>query len=1104
MSSSSAESERERKIRKRNRVSLSCDQCRKRKVRCDRNLPCLTCTRHKCSTSCSYPPDSISSLDVGMAGNVSIFRTFRANNTTTVSSPSRSDTGSINGLSKGTGLSQQATASSIDSAESSPAPKSSEVYSEISALKMKLHQLESSIGPNLGPLPTVDHSRALPADCQMLPPQSQVIFQPFQNSEQPSLVYQQFQPILQQHAQQLQQHTIHLPQQPQRFGQSGPLQVHPIQFHPHPIDVKSLPAPKLDLLHHHLPTPLSDKNSAPGQPSPNISTRTSLAGGLVNNQLLDRNANLLPPPQTLALHGNSQNNSHPLQNLSNPNSRNDCTAVPAGIGSTNPTFLGINLYDTRNPDEELDLYGGYNSIFEGFQDHEMNYGPFAWLTFIRKDRFCNMLWNFIKSNGKKTGEPQLVPDNNEEEKTLEHEKEFQHISIKREEITPFNLNEIKVQVNKEAISLGLTVYEGEIDPKLNLLERIRISLPTKRSIWILINRFFRRVYPYIPLLDETYFRCQISRILGPETYTDEKYDQINIYSKNDFATLGTLLILLRIAYLSSFSNKGTFNDKVLASPPGSDLSEMKYILLNPINIDVINVARLCLGEFDLHKKNALVVLQCVLFLRIYGSLSPEDGDGTDGNDGHVLNSVCIQVSYCMGLNREPTNFKDDPEKEKANNLKRKIWYYLKFIDMHLAYEFGFPLAMHDGYSDIQRPFFGSRNSNSFDINMERTLCDFMASVDETIDQFRSILSRCLSMKTKLKMHEVTELASQLEIKMKFNFGTLSDYTKAKDIIEYPFLRVIKCKFYLSIRIFTLTLYYHFYLNYEMKGMSDLCFFYVRKMFSIHIGEVLPEILPLILHNDKNFDDVSSVPDLMLNPTIEFAIHKGNQFKISLYLRLADTILMMKNEKDLHKENMAHNSIYNLKFTRLCTLAKLVEKILRFSTKCLARLSLRYYYAWRVSKAHFYLCNIIQSDDYQKYAREYNHRCIDFTSEQLGELIEMAEASFAKLKSVVQKDHRYAQAEANEEHGVSMPIPEGSINATMNNGGAGPFPTSHIPASEEYSGVWDAGNTAGTSLSLDLEDFGFVSSGAIDDLWKHISNFTGVVDQQIEVGQSEYF
>lgn len=42
--------------RKRRRPALACIACRHRKVKCDRNLPCGQCTRHK-SAACSYASD---------------------------------------------------------------------------------------------------------------------------------------------------------------------------------------------------------------------------------------------------------------------------------------------------------------------------------------------------------------------------------------------------------------------------------------------------------------------------------------------------------------------------------------------------------------------------------------------------------------------------------------------------------------------------------------------------------------------------------------------------------------------------------------------------------------------------------------------------------------------------------------------------------------------------------------------------------------------------------------------------------------------------------------------------------------------------------------
>lgn len=45
--------------RKRRRPALSCAECRRRKIKCDRNIPCGQCTQSK-STTCTYSPESFS------------------------------------------------------------------------------------------------------------------------------------------------------------------------------------------------------------------------------------------------------------------------------------------------------------------------------------------------------------------------------------------------------------------------------------------------------------------------------------------------------------------------------------------------------------------------------------------------------------------------------------------------------------------------------------------------------------------------------------------------------------------------------------------------------------------------------------------------------------------------------------------------------------------------------------------------------------------------------------------------------------------------------------------------------------------------------------
>lgn len=44
--------------RKRRRPAKSCEQCRRRKIRCDQNLPCASCIRTRASLQCSYRTES--------------------------------------------------------------------------------------------------------------------------------------------------------------------------------------------------------------------------------------------------------------------------------------------------------------------------------------------------------------------------------------------------------------------------------------------------------------------------------------------------------------------------------------------------------------------------------------------------------------------------------------------------------------------------------------------------------------------------------------------------------------------------------------------------------------------------------------------------------------------------------------------------------------------------------------------------------------------------------------------------------------------------------------------------------------------------------------
>lgn len=103
-----------------------------------------------------------------------------------------------------------------------------------------------------------------------------------------------------------------------------------------------------------------------------------------------------------------------------------------------------------------------------------------------------------------------------------------------------------------------------------------------------------------------------------------------------------LLIILRLTYFTLFFNKNSVNENNSKSTDTSfKTQEMKYLLFNPININVIDVPQSCLDQFQFGGGLVLTVLQCAMYLKLYHIYAPEGGDGADGGDYQVLHVMLI-------------------------------------------------------------------------------------------------------------------------------------------------------------------------------------------------------------------------------------------------------------------------------------------------------------------------------------------------------------------------------------------------------------------------------------------------------------------------------
>lgn len=775
--------------------------------------------------------------------------------------------------------------------------------------------------------------------------------------------------------------------------------------------------------------------------------------------------------------------------------------------SDNPTYVGVNPHDLNNPGEVLDLYDGYNPI-QTSQNRQMNYGPYSWLSIMKKDRALVMLFDYLKKRGQQNLKITLpvlpkTADSSESasEETENHEEEFRQKALARDghyDQAPLmeknsSLSDMKIQMNQNARALGLTFFEGEIDEKIHLLEKIKLLLPNKLTLWILIDRFFLYVYPFVPMIDEAWFRSEIKRLLGPAEYKEDRFRTIRTEKRLDLAIFGILFILLRLSYLSTFSNNKADNDRALASTDTSPLAETKYILTHPIDMDVINLAQICLDQFDLHRRTNITVLQCAVFMRIYHYFSPEEGDGSDGGNSHVFNGMCLQIAFSMGLNREPTKFEPTQTDGRKNNIGRKLWFFLKVMDMNQSSQYGFPMAVDDNYNDVLVPYYRPGNANVFDVNMEKALCECIQLGTEINQQLREILRPTLSIKDKMKMKDLTEMITRFECQLSTRFGTLSNFTDGKtNPNDYPFKKVFACKAYMNGKSFLVTLFYHFFLNYEREGKLDLAFFYLRKYLSISCGEFLTEYLLLIGNNRANFDPKSTTPDLILSPSVEALIHKTNQMNFSILVRINHRISTMKLDLVVHNRNLLISFDYKLGYARLCKLSKLMEKFCKFGTSCLSRLSNRYYYAWRISKAHTYVLEMMNDPEFQDHLRQSDPSFLVLSTEQINELLSIADSALWKIKSSFKMDMR-----AND--GVTPGVSIGKSfeqDIALGNGNqveeSAPFKAGAEQNGHELSGETTQAEASkpsispSNSLSFDMDDFGQDNS-EIDQVWRQLTS-----------------
>ncbi|ODV98635.1 hypothetical protein PACTADRAFT_64824 [Pachysolen tannophilus NRRL Y-2460] len=247
---------------------------------------------------------------------------------------------------------------------------------------------------------------------------------------------------------------------------------------------------------------------------------------------------------------------------------------------------------------------------------------------------------------------------------------------------------------------------------------IEKNLPNKKIVWLLLNRFFEKLYIHLPIIDEFAFRERITHLIGgldddSVTQRIKLADTISYEYNEEFMNICLLIVILRLSWLSLPNNVPRKFDQ--QSAHHQELTQEERILIKPENtipIILVDLVKEVFSNIKILSKPAIIILQCGIFLKYYNIFSPEDGfeldDSYNGgnhtntnisgepetlnlNSSIYLNNL-ISLAKTIGLNRDPSMFKnfqnsdDDDDSTKVKlfrkrHLWRKLWYSL--INLHV-------------------------------------------------------------------------------------------------------------------------------------------------------------------------------------------------------------------------------------------------------------------------------------------------------------------------------------------------------------------------------------------------------------------------------------
>lgn len=605
------------------------------------------------------------------------------------------------------------------------------------------------------------------------------------------------------------------------------------------------------------------------------------------------------------------------------------------------------------------------------------FGPFSWVTLSFGDAYYMFIYkpvlDLYKKSSKDTGT--VLHDTDVYVRECERFKSDHYLPRKAYCKKLMKSNNAERYVTFPEDNVINSNYFRDIVTKENdsakLLDFLRDKIPTREVTEFLLDVFFGSLCGFIPVLDEKDFREKISQILGQEDNVNGRFTYINIRKKTDYALMGVLLSILRIASLSCSPLPNIFDEQ---QKTVHDINGKKdYIELTS---ECFNAAKVCLDRIDLYQCSNISALQLLIFVYVLHLYSPEEGGGIDGRLVRMLLSNIIQLAYSIGLHCDPRRIPPRFRHSNLDNVARKIWHFIVYMDTCNSIVSGDPLFTAIFSSDTELPTFSELNKNCSNLSLEKETISNLRKGHVLVSRLNDILSILLNTKEGTNLKDLSRRIYHLELLNEdYNIIIKKSISETNDIARTTAVDIVD---YFRLKSFLFSLYFKLVLKYDRNGNQCLSDHYMIKAINHSLRD--PFKLYFYFRNNSSLYENSS--KFFIIPNLILMVQKSLTCISLLLIRLNFFKVKIKMH-ELQKDSTSEQSII-MKCEHAISLL-----LFCFSTSYDIVYSLRssYYLAWRLVRVYTLVISVILSDEFQEnVARNALHFNISFSENMIDTII----------------------------------------------------------------------------------------------------------------------